>query len=118
MTRSWRRPVHTGKPARGHQSVEDLLGVVSLESLGFRLGFGLHVIAAGPLFLAPVLEVGVPLLEPGLRRGTIDGGLETLMKDDLVRLTAILGDDLGGDVAPPDDREHCRHQAAPANART
>ena len=63
----------------------------------------------GSMRLAPLPDVGVVLAHPGAVGGLVDGDLEARMEDDLARAPGVLGHDLGGDVAPPDDREHGRH---------
>ena len=55
------------------------------------------------------LDVVVVVALAGPVRGLVDGDLEARVEDDLARAAAVLGDDLGRDVAPPDDRQHGRH---------
>ena len=84
---------------------EVVLRVLGLEALGLGLDLGLDVVAARSLGLAPLRDVVVVLALAGPVGGLVDGDLEARMEDDLARAAAVLGDDLGRDVAPPDDRQ-------------
>src|SRR6476646_7532083 len=86
-----------------------MLGVFGLEPFGLGLDHGLEIVAAGLERLAPLPDVGVVLAHPGPVGRLVDGDLEARVEDDLARAPGVLGHDLGGDVAPPDDREHGGH---------
>src|SRR5215210_224093 len=99
-----------GDTARGDEGREALLRVFLFEAVRLFRCRGLEVIATVALDLAPLGDVVVHRLAAGLLGGAVDRDLEAWMEDDLARPAAILGDDLRGDVAPPDDRQRAGHQ--------
>ena len=62
---------------------------------------------------APFPDVAVVPAHARALRRLVDGDLEARVEDDLARAPGVLGDDLRGDVAPPDDHSWAS-QAAPA----
>ena len=95
-----------------------VLRVVGLEPLGLGPDLGLDVVAAAALGPAPLLDVVVVGALAGAGGRLVDGDLEARVEDLLALAAGSLADDLGGDVAPPDDRQsivgHVRR--APATA--
>src|SRR4051794_30250074 len=99
-----------GGDATGLEGVRKMvLRVCRFQTLGLRLDDALEVVAARLEGLAPFTDVGVVLAHPGPVGGLVDRDLETWMEHDLARPSRVLGDDLRGDVAPPDDRKHRCH---------
>ena len=86
-----------------------------LEPLRLLARGRLEVVAAASLLLAPFGDIGVHLAAAGLERGAIDGDLEARMEHDLARPALVLGDHLGGDVAPPDDGQRPAIRRPPAD---
>src|SRR4029079_12663812 len=86
-----------------------MVGVFGFEALRFGPDDGFQVVAAGLECLAPLPDVGVVLAHPGPVGRLVYGDLESRVEDDLARAAGVLRNDLGGDVAPPDDREHGGH---------
>ena len=95
-----------------------VLAVGRLEPARLGVRLRLEVVAARSLGLAPLGDVVVHRPLAGLHGGLVDGHLEARVQDDLARPSAVLGDDLGRDVAPPDDGQRAGHQAAPRTGRS
>ena len=99
------------------QAGQDLLGVLVLEPAASALASASRSSPHGRWVLPPLGDVGVHLAPAGLDRRLVDRDLEAWMEDDLRGSAGILGDDLGRDVAPPDDGQG-GHQAALAAGLT
>src|SRR6478752_2207958 len=82
-----------------------VLVVGRFEALGLAPDDVLEVVPTGLEGLAPLRDVGVVFALPGPVRRLVDGDLEPRMEDDFARPPAVLRNDLGRDVAPPDDGE-------------
>ena len=110
-------PRAAATPPAATRAASSCLAVGRLEPAGLVVRLGLEVVAARLLGLAPLRDVVVHRPLAGLDRGLVDGDLEARVEDDLARPAAVLGDDLGGDVAPPDDGQRARPSGGPGGGR-
>ncbi len=95
---------HIGLPAAvvGEQA-ESIAAVLVFDRIGRRLRGGAEISVDRPALSPPLGDFFVGRVDLGLALGAIDGPLELAAEHHLMPVAALLGVDLGRDVAPVDD---------------